>query len=174
MRKLGPLLLGPTWRAVLQVPRALVVSALAAAADVILLVLLVERLGWRPATAATASYLLGGGLQYWLSSVWVFPAAPSRPVLGFAAFTLLSLGGLGITWLVVRLMHDGAGVHYAVAKCVALGLAFCWNFSSRRYLLFRAPVCPKDTEEHVIRDDAQEIENRCDHRRRACGPDRRL
>ena len=58
--------------------------------------------------------------------------------MGFVTFTVLSLVGLGITWIVMLLAHDWAGLPVEVAKFMAVGLAFTWNFLSRKYLLFRA------------------------------------
>lgn len=80
-------------------------------------------------------------LQYVLCSLWVFPNSPRGNAVGFLAFTVLSLGGLAITWLV---MSAGVLCHvpYAFAKVVALGLAFGWNFLSRKFLLFR-PAGPQ-------------------------------
>jgi len=34
-------------------------------------------------------------------------------------------------------LHNGAQLHYGFAKVTALGLAFVWNFVSRKYLLFQ-------------------------------------
>src|SRR5262249_34510696 len=121
----------------LQIPRALVASALAAVLDFGLLVCLVELLGWGPIPAAVVSYLAGGVLQYFLCAVWVFPSAPPNAATGFVAFTVLSLVGLGITWAVLGLLHEFGHIPYPLAKCVALGLAFTWNFSSRKLLLFK-------------------------------------
>ena len=139
-RKLWQALLSPTHNILVQIPRALVVSALAAALDVGVLVLLVELAGWHPTFAAIISYLLGGVLQYVLSSLWVFPNSPKNVAVGFVAFSLLSLVGLAITWGTMWLLYDNLGVHYLLAKVAALGLAFCWNFLSRRYWLFRPPT----------------------------------
>jgi putative flippase GtrA len=138
-KKLWELLLSPTHSIFLQLPRALVVSGLAAALDVGVLVLLVELAGWHPTFAAIISYLLGGVLQYVLSSIWVFPYAPRNAVIGFTAFSLLSLVGLAITWGTMWLLYDNLGIFYLFAKGVALLFAFCWNFLSRRYWLFRPP-----------------------------------
>ena len=135
--KLHAALFRPTHSTVLQVPRALVVSIIAAGLDVLLYVLLVK-LATRPAvTAATLSYLLGGVVQYVLCSWWVFPTAPLDAVTGFTVFTLLSLVGLAITDGVIWLLNGRCSVNYLLAKGAALVLAFVWNFCSRKYLLFR-------------------------------------
>lgn len=120
-----------------QVPRALAASALAALIDTGLLVLLVESFAWHPAPAAVVGYLVGGVLQYVLCSYWVFPNAPKSVATGFMAFTILSLVGLGITWVTMLALSDWAQLHYGFAKIAALGLAFIWNFLSRKYLLFQ-------------------------------------
>ena len=135
--KFRKLLMDPVQSTALQVPRALVVSVLAAALDFCVLVLLVERFHWHAVPAAVVGYLLGGVVQYVLCAYWVFPAAPTNNTLGFVAFTILSLVGLAITWVTMAGLHDLGGLNYALAKFVALGLAFCWNFLSRKYLLFK-------------------------------------
>ncbi len=129
-------LLEPVECILLQVPRALAVSALAAILDCGVLAFLVEAGGWSPQAASVVGYLVGGLLQYILCSVWVFSNSPGNKAVGFLAFTVLSLGGLAITWLV---MAGGTMCHipYTLSKVLALGLSFGWNFLSRKFLLFR-------------------------------------
>jgi putative flippase GtrA len=131
----------------LQVPRALVVSVLALLVDVGLYELLIRQAGLHVVAAAIVGYVVGGVLQYVLCTVWVFPAAPGNHAAGFVAFTVLSLVGLGITCVVVYVLHDLGHVNELLAKLVAVGLAFTWNFLSRKYLLFKltredADPCP--------------------------------
>jgi putative flippase GtrA len=120
-----------------QIPRAFLASVVAAVVDFGFLVLLVEAFRVKAELAAVVSYLVGGVVNYLLCSKWVFPTAPNSVAVGFTFFTLLSLVGLGITWACMFLLHGRWGLHYTLAKCVALGLAFCWNFLSRKALLFR-------------------------------------
>ena len=145
MQVLQRWLADPVESVFLQMPRALVASALAAALDVGLLVLFVERFGWHPAAAAVLAYLPGTVLQYLLCLFWVFPTSPENNA-GFVAFTLFALVGLGITWVVLTMLCDMAGLPYGVAKIAALGLAFSWNFLSRKWLLFRAARTEYDLE----------------------------
>ena len=128
----------PVESILVQVPRALVASGLAAVVDFGLLFFLVELAGWHPIPGAVVGYLTGGVLQYILCSYWVFPGAPRNATTGFVAFTVLSLVGLVITWATMAALHDWAHVHYSMAKVVALGLAFSWNFLSRKFFLFQA------------------------------------
>jgi putative flippase GtrA len=133
--KMKAWLVQPVDRMVVQVPRALVASILSALLDCLYMVFLVEVCRWHPVPAAILSYLVGGLLQYVLCSVWVFPNAPGNKFTGFLTFTLLSLGGLVITWIV---MAAGSALllPYGLSKVLALGMAFVWNFASRKFLLF--------------------------------------
>lgn len=136
----------PVESVVLQVPRALAASVASAVVDFAILAFLKEIIGWGPQPAAVAGYLAGGVLQYILCSVWVFPNSPKSKTVGFLAFTILSLGGLGITWAV---MAGGEWLHFVYsAKVLALGLSFCWNFLSRKFLLFaaKAPAARESPE----------------------------
>ena len=129
---------GPTRSMTGQVSRALLASVVAAAVDFGVLVLLVEWAHLRAETAAIVSYLVGGVVNYFLCARWVFPSAPTSVTIGFTFFTILSLGGLGITWLCIHFLNGVWGVHYTLAKVVALGFAFGWNFFSRKLFLFRS------------------------------------
>jgi putative flippase GtrA len=126
-----------TEHVVVQLPRALIVAVIAAGCDFLLLIAAVELLNWHPLVGATVSYLAGGVVQYLLCCLWVFPASPQRVIMGFTAFTLLSLVGLVITWATIALLADQWSLNYALAKIVALALSFFWNFFSRKLLLFR-------------------------------------
>jgi putative flippase GtrA len=147
------LLLAPVENTFLQLPRALVTSGLAATLDMVVLVLLVQAFGWHPLIAATVSYLLGGVVQYTLSAVWVFPGAPRNATVGFISFTVLSLVGLFITWVTMWCL-DLVHVNYAAAKVLALGLAFFWNFLSRKYFLFKSSNSDRGAETcHLTQQD---------------------
>ena len=128
-------LIAPAHRGIFQFPRALFISAIAAALDFGVLILLHKYYGWNKYYASTVSFLLGGVLQYIACSIWVFPSAPKNVTVGFTTFTLLSLVALGITnstiWIFQQWQLD-----VVFAKIVALGLSFFWNFFSRKYLIF--------------------------------------
>jgi putative flippase GtrA len=135
--KIKSLLADPVHSTLLQVPRALAASGLAFLLDFGLLVIFVERLQFTPAAAAVISYLAGGVVQYVLCARWVFSAAPESVTFGVVAFILLSLVGLGITWLTMVVLCDLNHVNYMAAKITSIVFSFAWNFLSRKYLLFR-------------------------------------
>lgn len=137
VHKLKQVVADPVESIALQVPRALAVSLLALAVDFAVLELCVRILGMAAIPGAVIGYLAGGVVQYVLCSLWVFSTSLKSDALGFMAFTLLSLVGLAITWIVMLVIHDWFAFPVEVAKFAAVGLAFTWNFLSRKYLLFR-------------------------------------
>jgi putative flippase GtrA len=133
-RQLKKWLADPADSMVLQVPRALIASVLAAVADCAILFFLADVANVDRVPAAIIGYLAGSVVQFVLCAHWVFAGVPQGAAGGFGAFLVLSLFGLVITWLTIALL---GGVNLALAKVVALGLAFNWNFLSRKYFLFR-------------------------------------
>jgi putative flippase GtrA len=138
MKKVIHWFTAPVDSTLLQVPRALIASVLCTLLDFFLLVFLVEIAGWNPLLGAILTYFAGCILQYILCALWIFPSAPQNATFGFAAFTVLALGGLAITWLTIAALYDLVGMNYAVAKILSLGPSFAWNFLSRKYWLFRS------------------------------------
>lgn len=136
MSSLNRWLVAPVESTLLQVPRALIASGLAAIVDMSLLVTLVQYFRLHPAPAAVLAYLPGTVIQYVLCRCWVFPGT-GETGNSFAAFTLFALVGLGITWGVMETLSGMCAVPYLASKCVALGAAFAWNFLSRKWILFR-------------------------------------
>ncbi len=138
--RLRNLVLSPTRCIVLQIPRALVVAAVAAAVDVGVLAALVEGLGVAPWIAACVGYFTGGLVQYAASETWVFGGHIDRrwgTLSRFLSFQLLSVGGLAVTWAVMAVGNEWLGIHYLVAKGAALCLAFFYNYLSRRWWVYR-------------------------------------
>jgi putative flippase GtrA len=126
-----------TENTVLQVPRALIAACIATSVDLLLLILLVECAGWHPQPAAVLAFFVGGIPHYCLCAVWVFPASSQKILIGFVNFMVLSLLGLGMTWAVIAVVHDGLQLNYLFAKSVAMGLSFSGNFLSRKYFIFK-------------------------------------
>jgi putative flippase GtrA len=136
-RQLKKWLADPADSMVLQVPRALIASVLAAVVDCAILFFLADVASVDRVPAAIIGYLAGSVVQFVLCTHWVFAGVPQGAGSGFGVFLVLSLFGLIITWATIALLGE---LNLALAKIVALGLAFNWNFLSRRYLLFRREV----------------------------------
>ena len=136
-RKIYACVAKPTHHTALQLPRALLVSILAAAINMGVIILLTHHAHWHAVTAGIVSYFLGGIVQYTLCTLWVFPNSPDNHSVGVLAFLLLALVGLGISTGVIWLVCAHWGYDAILGNFIAQGFTFCWNFSSRKYLLFR-------------------------------------
>ena len=87
--------------------------------------------------AAPAGFALGLALIYLLSVRWVFSErrlADRRAE--FAWFALIGLAGMGINELVIYSGVDRFALGPVPAKLISAGLVFCFNFASRKLLLF--------------------------------------
>lgn len=112
-------------------------SACALLVDFAVLWLLVQCYSWPPVAAATASFSLGIVIVYLLSITLVFGHRRLRgsgvEFLGFAA---IGCAGAALNAAVMLIAIKYLGLYYLVAKCVAAGFTFIFNFSARRQLLF--------------------------------------
>ena len=87
--------------------------------------------------AAPIGFALGLATIYALSIGWVF--AHRRLVdarIEFAVFALVGLGGMALNQLVVYAGVEWLALSYELAKLLSVGVVFCFNFASRKLLLF--------------------------------------
>lgn len=112
-------------------------SAFALVVDAALLLLMVEMAGVHYLMAAAISFGAGLTSLYLLSIVWVFNERRiSLPALEFTLFTLIGIGGLVLTLGVMTLAIEVWGLDYRLAKGLAVGASFFFNFSLRKWALF--------------------------------------
>jgi putative flippase GtrA len=87
--------------------------------------------------AAPIGFALGLATIYMLSVRWVFAHrrfADGR--LEFALFALIGLAGMALNQLVLYAAVDLLSISYELAKFASAGIVFCFNFASRKLLLF--------------------------------------
>jgi putative flippase GtrA len=120
--------------------RYFVASALALAIDYgTYWLLLVLHPGLSRPAAASAAYLIGAVVHYFISRRFVF--APgwlhARHWREFALFLATGLAGAAVTALVVALvgMVPGSGIHWP--KIAAVVVSFFAVYLARKYLVFR-------------------------------------
>ncbi|MGE5527847.1 MAG: GtrA family protein [Patescibacteria group bacterium] len=118
--------------------RYAVVGGLAFALDFGTLYALTEGLRFHYLVSAAAAFLVGLVFNYILSTFWVF----SRRTLAnrwaeFVAFAAIGLAGLGLNEIFIYAFTEFAALHYLVSKAAATVLVFIWNFSARRFIIYR-------------------------------------
>lgn len=97
----------------------------------------VELLGVHYLVGATAGFVVGALVNYWLSVRWVFSErALSRQGLELGAFVLIGVVGLGLNDALIWFFTGWIGLYYLASKALAAALVFVYNFAVRRALLF--------------------------------------
>ena len=112
-------------------------SALALGIDMATLGVLVYVAGLHYLLAAPLGFAAGLALIYVLSVRWVFNErrlADRR--MEFAVFALIGFAGMGINELVIYFGVDRFALSPVQAKIPSAALVFCFNFASRKLLLF--------------------------------------
>ncbi len=88
--------------------------------------------------SAAFSFIPGILVNYLLSVHWVFnKRAVKNRKAEFLFFTMIGLVGLGWNELFMWLFTDVAGFYYLVSKLFSTALGYLWNFSAKKFFLFR-------------------------------------
>jgi putative flippase GtrA len=132
------LIFGPTRNIASQFARYVVVGSIAFVVDFLTLYALTDWLYVYYLTSAAIAFIVGLTCNYMLSRVWVFDRRTMQNTcFEFTVFAAIGLIGLGLTeaamWFLIEILH----VYYLLAKIGTAALVFLWNFSARRYALFR-------------------------------------
>lgn len=93
-----------------------------------------EILNFHYLLAVCCGFLLGLVVTYLLSNRFVFGTPRSSQKKAFLLFSLIGLVGLGLLNILMFLMTGLAGINYIVAKVLATGVVFAWNFIARKTL----------------------------------------
>jgi putative flippase GtrA len=117
--------------------RYLAVSALALSVDFGTYVALIRLAGMNYLVAAPIGFVLGLAVSYTLSVSWVFRTRRlADPRMEFAIFAVLGVAGVAVNQIIVYAGVEWLGLSYELAKIASAGVVFCFNFVSRKLLLF--------------------------------------
>jgi len=87
--------------------------------------------------AAPIGFALGTAVIYTLSIRWVFRHRRMKDARAeFVLFVLLGLTSLALNQLVIYTGVEVLSLSYEIAKVLSMGIVFCFNFGSRKLLLF--------------------------------------
>ena len=114
-------------------------SAAALSADMGLLWALAHS-GINYIAASVASFIAGAVVAYWLSITIAFRSHRIQDRrMEFLWFVAIGVVGLIINTSVIYTVVQFLDLHFMLAKCVAAGFTFTFNFVVRRQLLFVTP-----------------------------------
>jgi len=115
------------------------VSAIALALDYFLLTFLVQFGGLHYSVAAVIGFLAGTVLAFLLSVFWVFRRRSFETwSAGFISFSIIGVAGLLLNLAVLTFCVERLSLDYRLAKIIAAGLSFPFNFLVRRAIVFSA------------------------------------
>lgn len=116
--------------------RYLVVSVVALIVDMLLLLILAEWIHY--ALAASISFLVGAGVHYLLSIVFVFRQRRmlTRRMAEVSIFFAAGFGALLLNVGVIALCVELLAAPLAIAKLVAAGFSFIFGYVVRKLALF--------------------------------------
>lgn len=153
-RKLSALFTGATENTLIQFFRYCFVGGGAALVDWgVSLLLFYAVFGQAHAVAANViSFVCGLAVNYVLSRLWIFKTSRAENrVADFVGFAAIGVVGLGITYAVTlvceRLLATHTGAYQIIAKILATGVAFLWNFFARKKLLYSGEKSKKESTE---------------------------
>lgn len=87
--------------------------------------------------SAAIAFILGLGVNYVLSTVFVFTQRKyDNKYLEIIIFSIVGVVGLLFNELLIYIIADCLGLHYMIGKIVSTIVVFFWNFFARKYLLF--------------------------------------
>lgn len=117
--------------------RYVVASALALAIDFGLYVALIRFAEVNYLIAAPLGFAFGLATIYLLSVRWVFGYRRLTDRRAeFALFAAIGLAGMALNQGIIYAVVQALPGSYEIAKVVSAGMVFCFNFVSRRLLLF--------------------------------------
>ncbi|MGE4071831.1 MAG: GtrA family protein [Lysobacterales bacterium] len=119
------------------IARYFLVGGAAAAVDFTVFAILVKLLGWHWFSASAISFVLATAVNYVLSIVFVFTSGVrfgKRTEIGLVF--LVSAMGLAMNQFALWMFFKQLGVDVLIAKVLATGVVFFWNFGIRRYFIF--------------------------------------
>jgi len=107
-------------------------------ADFFILFLLTSFFHIHYLASAAIAYVLGSAVHYVLSVLFVFSSRRlENRSIEFILFALIGVIGLGMNEGIMWFFTEKIGFYYLYSKLIATFFVFFWNFSSRKYILFR-------------------------------------
>ncbi|MGI5887994.1 MAG: GtrA family protein [Oscillospiraceae bacterium] len=132
--------------------RSIIVGVTSWLVDFGVLALLKEAFGADALAASVLSFILGTALNYYLSTNWAYASTNvDNGVKRFIIFLAISAVGLGINsaviWLFDRKLTETGALgslipvryYYMVGKVCAGIVGYLWNFTAKKFILYREP-----------------------------------
>ena len=149
----------PTENISIQILRYGIGGAAAFTVDVTCLYFLTEYFGVNYLISAAIGFSVGTCVSYISDAFWVFNAHTLRSrKMEILIFFLLAFVGMGLNELSIWLVTEYAGAHYMISKMAATVVVYCWNFLSRKYILFTPnPIIKFGVNPELIQNEEHQV-----------------
>lgn len=132
---------GKTDKTLVQIFRYLFVGGTAFVVDYGLLFAFTEFAHLHYLVASVFSFLVSLLVNYLFCIFWVFHHHSSKSRIGeFLVFALIAGIGLGLNTLIMYCLTDGLHLYYMLSKIVSSFIVAFWNFSARKYFLYKVNI----------------------------------
>lgn len=129
---------------VLEFIRYCLVGGLAFAADFATFLLFTDGLGVNYLISNTVGFAVGLLVNYLASIYWVFVYRKyTKTSPEFTLFAIIGVGGVALGNCGMWYLVERAGIGHVYAKYLVTALVLLYNYSLRKYFLFRAPTVAK-------------------------------
>lgn len=96
-----------------------------------------EKLMISPYVASCLGFTLAVLNNYILNKYWTFQDKSELSFYQFLGFLFVSVGGLLLNTLCVKLMYDGLDLNFYLSKVLAIGIVVPWNYFANSRFVFR-------------------------------------
>jgi len=104
--------------------------------DYILMIVMTEQLTIPYLISSAVSFSASTVVNYLLSMRYIFRSKKGiDKKKEFLLFVIMSIVGLGLTVLLMRVLVENFGIHYMLSKIAVTGIVMVYNFVSRKLLL---------------------------------------
>ncbi len=101
------------------------------------LLALLTKLGVNVFISNMISFLVGLGVVYYFSIIWVFTGTKRKSkYIEFLVFAAVGIAALGVNELVLFMFYKKVGLHHLIAKIIAAGVTVIFNYILRKTILY--------------------------------------
>lgn len=112
-----------------------IVGIIATLIDYLVLILLTEIFGVYYLLSSVISFTVSVIFNYIASMKFVFESKNDNKLKEFIIFVILSIIGLLINTVLMKLFVETFAIHYAISKIFTTVFVMTWNFISRKLIL---------------------------------------
>jgi len=87
--------------------------------------------------ANSIGFTLAASTNYFLNRIWTFQSKNSDILNEYGRFLFVSILGLAINNLILRLLVSKFGKNFYLSKLIAIGITTLWNFTANLLFTFQ-------------------------------------